>query len=114
MILTICSKDFCCFELMYMYCTFAVAPKVSPNFIPRDITVKKGEEFKIVIPYDGNPIPKADWTVVSHASDINFQGICTFEKVTTEERLKLLLVLTSQLFFSIGWKTSVTGWSCEF
>ena len=23
---------------------FPVAPKVSPNFIPRDITVKKGEE----------------------------------------------------------------------
>lgn len=82
-----------------MNCTFAVAPKVSPNFIPRDITVKKGEEFKIAIPYDGNPIPKADWTVVSHASDIDFQGICTFEKVTTEEGLKLLLVLTSQLFF---------------
>lgn len=43
---------------------FPVAPKVSPNFIPRDITVKKGEEFKIVIPYDGNPIPKTDWSVV--------------------------------------------------
>lgn len=69
-----------------MYCTFAVAPKVSPNFIPRDITVKKGEEFKIVIPYDGNPTPKADWSVVSNVSDIDFQWNCTFEKVTTKER----------------------------
>lgn len=43
---------------------FSVAPKISPNFIPKDITVKKGEEFKIAIPYDGNPIPKADWSVV--------------------------------------------------
>lgn len=47
-----------------MHLLFLVAPKISPNFIPKDITVKKGEEFKIAIPYDGNPIPKADWSVV--------------------------------------------------
>lgn len=63
-----------------MYCSFAVAPKVSPNFIPRDITVKKGEEFKIVIPYDGNPIPKADWTVVSMLQTLIFREYVPLKK----------------------------------
>ncbi|XP_052706840.1 twitchin-like isoform X1 [Crassostrea angulata] len=62
-----------------------VAPKVSPNFIPRDITVKKGEEFKIVIPYDGNPIPKADWTVGGRP--LSQGGRVSFENTPTEIKL---------------------------
>ena len=41
-----------------------VAPKVSPDFIPRDIVAKKGQPFKIAIPYRGNPIPTTSWTLV--------------------------------------------------
>ena len=41
-----------------------VAPKVSPDFLPRDIIAKKGQPFKIAIPYRGNPIPTASWTLV--------------------------------------------------
>nr|XP_034332878.1 twitchin isoform X27 [Crassostrea gigas] len=62
-----------------------VAPKVSPNFIPRDITVKKGEEFKIAIPYDGNPIPKADWTVGGRP--LSQGGRVSFENTPTEIKL---------------------------
>ncbi|XP_069132542.1 twitchin-like isoform X10 [Argopecten irradians] len=40
-----------------------VAPKVSPDYIPRDVIAKAGEEFKIVIPYTGNPIPKTTWSL---------------------------------------------------
>lgn len=72
MILIICFKDFCCFKLFYMYCFFVVVFKVSFNFILRDIIVKKGEEFKIVIFYDGNFIFKVDWIVVSYVLDIDF------------------------------------------
>lgn len=72
MIWIICFKDFSCFELMYMYCIFVVVFKVSFNFILRDIIVKKGEEFKIVIFYDGNFIFKVDWIVVSNILDIDF------------------------------------------
>lgn len=57
---------------MYMYCIFVVVFKVSFNFILRDIIVKKGEEFKIVIFYDGNFIFKVDWIVVSYVLDIDF------------------------------------------
>lgn len=76
-----------------MYCFFVVVFKVSFNFILRDIIVKKGEEFKIVIFYDGNFIFKVDWIVVSYVLDIDFQGICIFEKVIIEERLKFVLTL---------------------
>ncbi|XP_065941806.1 twitchin isoform X17 [Magallana gigas] len=62
-----------------------VAPKISPNFIPRDITVKKGEEFKIAIPYDGNPIPKADWTVGGRP--LSQGGRVSFENTPTEIKL---------------------------
>ncbi|XP_061166987.1 twitchin-like isoform X9 [Saccostrea echinata] len=62
-----------------------VAPKVSPNFLPKDITVKRGEEFKIVIPYDGNPIPKADWSVAG--KPLSQGGRVSFENTPTEIKL---------------------------
>ncbi|XP_021346443.1 twitchin-like isoform X8 [Mizuhopecten yessoensis] len=40
-----------------------VAPKISPDYVPRDVIAKAGEEFKIVIPYIGNPTPKTTWSL---------------------------------------------------
>ena len=45
--------------------SFPVAPKVNRDFFPKDITVKKGEEFQIAITYTGNPIPTTKWEQVS-------------------------------------------------
>lgn len=44
---------------------FTVAPKVDKSFTPRDVIAKVGEPFKIVIPYNGNPIPDTNWSIVS-------------------------------------------------
>ncbi|KAH3877136.1 hypothetical protein DPMN_000993, partial [Dreissena polymorpha] len=38
------------------------APKISPDFIPRDVIAKRGKPFKISVPYNGRPIPTVDWT----------------------------------------------------
>ncbi|XP_071120619.1 twitchin-like isoform X18 [Mytilus edulis] len=40
-----------------------VAPKVDKSFTPRDVIAKVGEPFKIVIPYNGNPIPDTNWSI---------------------------------------------------
>ena len=52
-------------------CLIPVAPKVSGDFIPRDIIAKKGQPFKIAIPYNGNPIPTVAWTLVRFYMCIN-------------------------------------------
>ncbi|CAG5133824.1 unnamed protein product, partial [Candidula unifasciata] len=40
------------------------APRINRDLMPsaKDIKAKVGEEFKIVIPYSGNPIPTVSWT----------------------------------------------------
>jgi hypothetical protein len=43
----------------------SVAPKVSPEFMGRDIIAKRGEPFKISIPYTGRPVPTVEWSNVS-------------------------------------------------
>ncbi|KAK3703484.1 hypothetical protein RRG08_024788 [Elysia crispata] len=39
------------------------APKINRDLMPsvKDIKVKVGEEFKIAVPYNGNPIPTVSW-----------------------------------------------------
>ena len=49
---------------------FTVAPKVSGDWIPRDIIAKKGQPFKIAIPYNGNPIPTTSWSLVRFSSSL--------------------------------------------
>ncbi|XP_055900297.1 twitchin-like isoform X6 [Biomphalaria glabrata] len=41
-----------------------VAPKINRDLLPtsKDIKAKVGEEFKIAIPYNGNPIPTVSWS----------------------------------------------------
>ncbi|XP_052825204.1 twitchin isoform X2 [Octopus bimaculoides] len=38
-----------------------VAPKINFDYLTRDVTAILGEEFKIVIPFTGNPIPDSTW-----------------------------------------------------
>ena len=64
-----------------------MAPKVSGDFIPRDIIAKKGQPFKIAIPYNGNPIPTVAWTLVRFYICINhmlqlLQPGCIAQSVT--------------------------------
>ncbi|XP_074660014.1 twitchin-like [Tubulanus polymorphus] len=37
------------------------APKIDYSGIPNEIVVKKGEDFKLKIPYDGSPMPEVTW-----------------------------------------------------
>ncbi|KAK3103159.1 hypothetical protein FSP39_016894 [Pinctada imbricata] len=62
-----------------------VAPKVNRDFFPKDITVKKGEEFKIAIPYTGNPIPSTKWE--QGTKPVDEGGRIKFENTPTELKL---------------------------
>lgn len=46
---------------------FPAAPRINRDLMPsaKDIKAKVGEEFKIVVPYSGRPIPTVSWTHVS-------------------------------------------------
>ena len=39
------------------------APKITSDLSIRDMTVIAGQEFKITVPYTGNPRPKPSWTI---------------------------------------------------
>ncbi|XP_064634017.1 twitchin-like isoform X9 [Lineus longissimus] len=39
------------------------APKIEHDFIPRDITVKAGEEINLKIPFSGSPVPETTWSL---------------------------------------------------
>lgn len=87
----------------------SVAPKVSPEFMARDIVVKKGDPFQIKIPYNGRPIPNVDWSNVSISSWMCFftfwlsvRGLTSYEALelnTVSGVLTVVCTVTLHVFF---------------
>ena len=53
-------------ETFFPFHLATAAPKINRDLMPsvKDIKVKVGEEFKIAVPYNGNPIPTVSWLQV--------------------------------------------------
>ncbi|XP_052800015.1 twitchin-like isoform X4 [Mya arenaria] len=86
-----------------------MAPKVSPEFIPRDIVVKRGKPFKIAVPYNGNPVPTTEWSnnglsvseQPGRVSFINKPGTVTLDNKSAEkgDSGKYNLIMRNELGF---------------
>lgn len=71
-------------------------PKITSDLSIRDLTVVAGQEFKITVPFIGNPKPKPSW------------AINTFE-VLTDERIKFESNNNETIFLNKSAKRSETG-----
>lgn len=73
-----------------------LAPKITSDLSIRDMTVIAGQEFKITVPFIGNPMPKPTWTI---------NGL----DVDQDERIKFDTNKTSTQFINKSAKRSETG-----